>query len=412
MSHIGRARMTHHPYVYLFVCFTFLLTLADATSILFLPLYLSSVLKMEPIHIGVLSGIVPLAATLGGFLAGSLSDVLGRKPVLILSMFAYSVFMIGFALSKEPVLLFLFVFLKGFFSGFFSPVSKALMADVTPSEYRLKVFSLRYLVVNIAYALGPLIGLLADIGGSIESFYVAAAVYCILGVGLLVLIKQDTRHPASYNQSDKSSIVIACKVIYRDAPLLLFIIGGILSTVVHGQWSVPLMQYLGLQVNEPAKLFAIIVGVNSICVIVFQIPVTRIAQKFQPIVSVFMGSSIFALGMLGFAFANEWWHFVVSMVVFTMGEVLVIPAEYQLLDQITPAHFRGAYYGAQSFTTLGSFIGPWLGSVILTHFSSGGFFTFGTYGLIALLSVVFFWRGSKLHVKFNRHLALLNMQNP
>lgn len=176
MSHMGRARVTHHPYVYLFVCFTFLLTLADATFILFLPLYLSSVLKMEPIHIGVLSGIVPLAATLGGFLAGSLSDVLGRKPVLILSMFAYSVFMIGFALSKEPVLLFLFVFLKGFFSGFFSPVSKALMADVTPSEYHLKVFSLRYLVVNIAYALGPLIGLLADIEGSIESFYVAAAV--------------------------------------------------------------------------------------------------------------------------------------------------------------------------------------------------------------------------------------------
>ncbi|MED1949872.1 MFS transporter [Brevibacillus centrosporus] len=173
---MGRARVTHHPYVYLFVCFTFLLTLADATFILFLPLYLSSVLKMEPIHIGVLSGIVPLAATLGGFLAGSLSDVLGRKPVLILSMFAYSVFMIGFALSKEPVLLFLFVFLKGFFSGFFSPVSKALMADVTPSEYHLKVFSLRYLVVNIAYALGPLIGLLADIEGSIESFYVAAAV--------------------------------------------------------------------------------------------------------------------------------------------------------------------------------------------------------------------------------------------
>lgn len=76
-----------------------------------------------------------------------------------------------------------------------------------------------------------------------------------------------------------------------------------------------------------------------------------------------------------------------------MGEVLVIPAEYQLLDQITPANLRGAYYGAQSFTTLGSFIGPWLGSAILTHFSSGGFFTFGTYSLIALLSVVFFWQG-------------------
>lgn len=64
------------------------------------------------------------------------------------------------------------------------------------------------------------------------------------------------------------------------------------------------MQYLGLQVNEPAELFAIIVGVNSICVIVFQIPVARIAQKFQPIGFVFTGSSLFALGMLGFAFVH------------------------------------------------------------------------------------------------------------
>jgi hypothetical protein len=41
-----------------------------------------------------------------------------------------------------------------------------------------------------------------------------------------------------------------------------------------------------------------------------------------------------ALSMLrkGFGFATAWWHYILSMIVFTIGEVLVIPAKYLILN--------------------------------------------------------------------------------
>jgi hypothetical protein len=44
---------------------------------------------------------------------------------------------------------------------------------------------------------------------------------------------------------------------------------------------------------------------------------------------------------------------IAAMIVFTLGEILIIPAEYAQIDQIAPPRMRGTYYGAQSVSELG-----------------------------------------------------------
>lgn len=46
---------------------------------------------------------------------------------------------------------------------------------------------------------------------------------------------------------------------------------------------------------------------------------------------------------------------IAAMIVFTLGEILIIPAEYAQIDQIAPPRMRGTYYGAQSVSELGNF---------------------------------------------------------
>lgn len=46
------------------------------------------------------------------------------------------------------------------------------------------------------------------------------------------------------------------------------------------------------------------------------------------------------------------------MLVFTTGEIIVIPAEYMFIDLIAPEHLRGVYYGAQNLSNLGAALGP------------------------------------------------------
>lgn len=49
-------------------------------------------------------------------------------------------------------------------------------------------------------------------------------------------------------------------------------------------------------------------------------------------------------------------------------EVPPLPSEYTQIDEITPHGMRGMYYGAQGFSELGNFIGPWFGSILLASF--------------------------------------------
>jgi MFS family permease len=56
------------------------------------------------------------------------------------------------------------------------------------------------------------------------------------------------------------------------------------------------------------------------------------------------------------------------MIVFSIGEVMIIPAEFLLVDSIAPEAQRGAYHGAMGFAALGSAIGPALGGGLLVWF--------------------------------------------
>lgn len=393
MLHVYRKINGYHPYVTILLIATFFLTMADAASVLFLPLYLVKEVGMEPIWIGLLSGVAPLSATVGGFLSGSLSDILGRKTVLVASLFLYALSLAGFMASTQLPLLMVCMLLKGFFSGCFTPVAKALMGDVTIPEKRLKVFSLRYLTVNIAYALGPVLALSLGLEGKGEAFLLAAGTYFVAGCILFAVFRRSEM--ATSDAAERLTMTEAWRAVYMDRRLLFLIVGGILSAVVHGQWSVPLQQHLHHQQVDAAELFTLIIGVNSMGVILLQVPLTRVAARFTPLTSIAVGSCLFAVGMLGFGLAASWWHYVLSMLVFTIGEVLVTPAEYLLLDQITPSGLRGTYYGAQSFTALGSFAGPWVGSALLAQ-ATGGFLAFAAYALIALVSIGVFWRGTRL----------------
>jgi MFS family permease len=51
--------------------------------------------------------------------------------------------------------------------------------------------------------------------------------------------------------------------------------------------------------------------------------------------------------------------------IFTVGEVIVFPAEYMFIDRIAPEHLRGMYYGAQNLSSLGGALGPVLCGFVL-----------------------------------------------
>ena len=52
----------------------------------------------------------------------------------------------------------------------------------------------------------------------------------------------------------------------------------------------------------------------------------------------------------------------VGMFMFTIGEMLIVPAEHKLISRFSPQAYRGTYFGVHSLGEIGNSVGTWTGS--------------------------------------------------
>lgn len=399
MNKLKTAWAAYHPVVHLLMAGTVFVMLTHSMSIPFLAIYLSETTTLGPAYIGIIIGVGPLAGTVGGFLGGILSDLFGRRKLMILSMLVLAAAFAGFVMVSHPMGLFFISLVKGLAGAFYNTIAKAMMGDLTPEDKRFRVFSNRYLANNLGGAIGPLLGAYLGIAGSGTAFVLTAVSYVLL---MFVLAWACRKYgvgdgETAQQEGDKPRLGQMWQVMSRDAALLSFVIGGILLVTVHGQMSVTLSQYLQENIAEGVALFGVMMSVNGFTVLFLQIPLTRFVERYSLFSRIAVGAVLMAVGEVGFALSGNWSWFVVAMIVFTLGEILIVPAEYAQIDQITPPSMRGTYYGAQSVSELGSFLGPWAGGMVLSAY--GGPVMFLVMAVLAMVSIVFYWLGRRLYDK-------------
>lgn len=404
MNQLRQYWQAYHPVVHLLMAGTVFVMLTQAMSMPFLAIYLSETTTLSPAYIGVIIGAGPLAGTVGGFLGGVLSDLFGRRKLMILSMLVMAAAFAAFISVSHPVALLVISLVKGLAGSFYGTVSKAMMGDLTPEDKRFRVFSNRYLANNLGVAIGPMLGAFLGIAGSGTAFLLTAVSYVVFAGFLAAACKHyavgDGQGEA---EEEKPGLGRMWKVLSRDTALLSFVVGGILLVTVHGQMSVTLSQYLRENLAEGVALFGVMMSVNGFTVLLLQIPLTRLVERYSLFSRIAGGAVLMAAGEVGFAFSAGWFWMVTAMIVFTLGEILIVPAEYAQIDQISPANMRGTYYGAQSVSELGSFLGPWAGGMILSAY--GGPAMFLVMAGCALVSLVFYWMGRVIHDRKNMYMV-------
>lgn len=402
MNRLNRYIHEYHPMVHILLIGTVFTFLTSSMSMPFLAIYLHQSTQLGPATIGLIIGAGPLAATLGGFFGGVLSDFLGRQRLMLLSLLVLSFAFVGFVYTSNPYCLVGLSILRGVSGAFFSTISKALMGDLTPEDKRFRMFANRYLAVNIGFSIGPMVGVLLELGGSSFTFMLTAGIYFLYLLVLAALFRLLAVQESQQEPSERITAAQAWSVIRMDRVLFLFIIGSILLTTVHGQMSVTLSQFLEQQIVEGVKLFGLLMSINGVTVLVMQVPLTRWSERFTLFQRMALGCILFAAGEVGFASSTGWAGFIVAMIIFTLGEILVIPSEYAQIDLITPQGMRGTYYGAQGFSEFGNFLGPWAGGLVLTSY--GGPVMFLMMAALSLISLIFYYKGQQMYQR-KKHIS-------
>ncbi len=165
--------------------------------------------------------------------------------------------------------------------------------------------------------------------------------------------------------------------------------------MVFGQFGAYLSQYLVVTTNakEAARLVGYLITTNAVTVIGLQYLIGRRIDRQRLMPWLLAGMALFILGLLGFSVAGSALAWCLAMVVFTLGEIIVIPAEYMFIDLIAPEHLRGVYYGAQNLSNLGAGLGP-----AIVGFALGQWVPAATFYLLVMsviLAGVFYWLGTR-----------------
>lgn len=130
-----------------------------------------------------------LMAALSSYPAGSLSDRLGRRNIIILALFIFTLTYFGFALSRNFLLIGLLFILYGAYQGIFRAVGKALATDLVPRHLRATGIGIYSTVIGLTSLVASIVGgqLWDKINPS--AVFLFGAIMAILGgISLLVLV--------------------------------------------------------------------------------------------------------------------------------------------------------------------------------------------------------------------------------
>jgi len=375
-----------HPLVWSILFGTIFTRAASFMTIPFLALYLHNELHASPLVIGVTLGAAQLFATFGGLFGGFLTDKLGRKLVILFTIFVWSGVFFGFAIVQSVPLFMILSSLNGLCRSFFEPATQALMIDFTEKDKRRRLFSIRYTSINIAGVIGPVLGVwISSLSSAVMPFIITGAMYAAYGFALIALLNQfEMRQQLAAKRQTLSAML---KVVGTDTKLLLLLAGGMLISLGYSQYDSTLPQFVNLTVEDGVQLYSALLVINASIVLLLQLPISVYTEKISTFKSLSLGMVFFAFGFILFNIAASWTLFIIAMVVFTIGEIFAFPMMNAMIEEIAPDTQKATYLGASQLKNIGGFIGPILGGWLLTHYAGQIYFVMAG---IMLLSLVFY----------------------
>lgn len=342
-----------------------ILTLARAITLPYLVIYLSGSFSLSVADIGLVIGSTLIIGSLLSLYGGFLVDKMSSYRLILAFSGVFTLGFLGTFLARELLLFYSCLVLINLAYAVIDIAVKSGFGSLLPVTDRGEVFSIKYTLTNIGYAVGPFLGAgMAKLDISLP-FLLSAG----LGAGFFFIYFVWGNRDLNATDSAQKPVpfLTVGKLLLQDYRLVCFTLGGLLSAVVFGQFTSYLSQYLVVTTTPEStyQIISTVVATNALMVISLQYSIGRKISHRHLNLWLVAGLSMFMMGLAGFALSTSILLWVISIAIFTVGEIIVFPTEYMFIDKIAPDNLRGMYYGAQNLSNLGAALGPVLCGIVL-----------------------------------------------
>ncbi len=361
--------------------------------------HLASVDPAEAARIGAWIG-----ATYGLFqillmpMVGNLGDRFGRRPVFLISLFAFGLDFMLMGLAPSVAWLFVGRAIAGGLGAVFGPANAA-MADMSASEDRAASFGKVGAAFGIGFIIGPVLGgFLGELGPRVP-FIVAGVLAFANGIyGYLVFpetMPPEQQRPFEWRRANPLGAFASLAKISGIVPVaIIYFLWALAGNVYPASWSF----FAPIQYGWDTRMVGFSLGLVGISMAVFQaFLIRRFIDRFRERTTAYLGMIAGIGGYLTVALVPNGTLILVLLLVNGLSG-LAMPSLNAMMSMRTPADQQGELQGLiGSLSALGLMVAQFTYNYTLAAFTEqGAAFRFpgapyaiaAGIGLVALISLI------------------------
>jgi MFS family permease len=288
---------------------------------------------------------------------GVLTDRLGRRRTLLLSLLGSGVLALLMGLVPQPRLFAPLLVAFGFIADLYRPAASAMIGDLLPSSERASGFAGLRMAVNLGWASGTALGgLLADwdwrllfLGDGLTTLAYGVLVYFLIpetrpapAVSAAAVEAPAGASAPGLGPPGGASARLPANP-FRDDVFLVSVAITFLFTLIFCSQLVVLPLTVTQSAGYPAVVFGMLAAVNGGIIALFELSLVEKLKRFRRLRLAALGYALVGAGFGMIGLVMHWAWFLVAVLVFTLGEILSAPQQMAFIADWAPPEARGRY---------------------------------------------------------------------
>jgi len=319
---------------------------------------------------------------------GKLSDRVGRRPVLIVTIAMVGLTYAALAYAPNIGWAFAIRFVNGFFAGNISTLQGA-MADITPPEKRAGRMGILGAAFSVGFTAGPFIGgMLAQPSHGALGFrlplLVAGAFALASTLAVILLVRETRAKDAEPRKQVKTARVregFAHPIISRVVIISFIVVIGFAGIeATYGLWTEARFGWGPRQIGTAFMLVSVLGAIFQgwLC--------GRLARRFGEAATLSGGLVFMGIGIMTQGLSPTWQVAMLGFVFVCLGQSICFPNISALISQAAPPDRQGEMLGLNmSGMALARIGGPVAAGQLFSHVAPGAPFAFSALLILPAL---------------------------
>ncbi|UCC18155.1 MAG: MFS transporter [Promethearchaeota archaeon] len=357
----------------------------------FYSLYITSRFGVGMIEVGYLLSINSVGHLIGGMIGGALADKYGRRAMILLGLIVSGIGSIMLGLVDNLYVFYILAAFLGLIGSFGGPARQAMVADLLPKEKQAEGFGILRVAFNLSAVIGPLLG------GFIASqsymlLFILDALSSIITAVIVYYVIPETKPQKQEHEPEETVMktLVGYKEVLKDWKFLLFISVSAITVLVYTQMNSTLAVFLRDYHGFPEQGFGLLLSMNAVMVVFFQLWITRKISKYSPMKIMAFGTIFLMIGFGMYGFITEPYLFFIAMGILTVGEMIVYPTGQSSAASFASEDKRGRYMAVYSFQWMIPNMFGALGAGLIMMYI-GANWVWYLAGILSLISTIGFW---------------------